>query len=282
MGLQFLDNPNFSGGATSLDKFMKAYGTSEQKGFFPYEWFDDIEKLRHTELPIPDAFYSKLKNCNVLETDFNMYNCLPKKGTSSSVALKKLGLTSPPKGKEQNYQDLRELWKRNHMETFQDFLKWYNKKDVVPTLETFQKMMQFYHQKRIDMLKLGFTSPNLANRILHSSNSLKFFPFNQEDKSFDDYIREWLTGGLSIIFTRCAKVGSSRIKNRSIMCKTIVGIDASQLYPFSMMKDMPTGVYTKRELREETGLFHPRRSKKIYLESIVLKYFQKQNPHCYI
>ena len=66
------------------------------------------------------------------------------------------------------------------------------------------------------------------------------------------------------------------------MCKTIVGIDASQLYPFSMMKDMPTGVYTKWELREDTGLFHPRRSKKNYLEYIVLKDFQKQNPHCYI
>ena len=66
------------------------------------------------------------------------------------------------------------------------------------------------------------------------------------------------------------------------MCKTIVGIDASQLYPFSVMKDMPTGVYTKWELREDTGLFHPRRSKKNYLECIVLKYFQKENPHSYI
>ena len=203
--------------------------------------------MRDTELPIADAFYSKLKNCNVLDTDFNMYNCLFKKGISSSVALKKLGLMSPPPGKEQNYQDLREIWRRNHMETFQDFLKWYNNKDVVPTLEALQKLMQFYHQKRIDMLKLGFTLPDLANRILHSSTSLKFFPFNQEDQRFDDYIREWLTGGPSIIFTRYAKVGSWRIKNSSNMCKTIVGIDASQLYPFSMMKDMPAGVYTKWE-----------------------------------
>ena len=132
------------------------------------------------------------------------------------------------------------------------------------------------------MLKLGFTLPNLANRILHSSTSLKFFPFNQEDQSFDDYIREWLTSGQSIVFTRYAKVGSSKIKNSSNMCKTIVANDASQLYPFSMMKDMPTEVYKKWELREETRLFHPRRSKKNYLECIVLQYFQKQNPHCYI
>ena len=88
-GIQFLDI-NFLRGATTLDKILKAYGTYEQKGFFPYECFDDIEKLRHTELPIADAFYSKLKNCNVLETDFNMYNHLLKKGIYSSVALKKL------------------------------------------------------------------------------------------------------------------------------------------------------------------------------------------------
>ena len=188
--------------------------------------------MRHTELPIADAFYSKLKNFNVLDTDFNMYNCLLKKGISSSGALKKLGLMSPPQGKEQNYQILRKIWRRNHMETFQVFLKWYNNKEVVPTLEALQKMMQICHQKRIDMMKLGFTLPNLANRILHSSTSMKFFPFNQEDRSFDDYIREWLTGGPSIIFRRYAKIGTSRIKNSSNMCKTIVGIDASQLYPF--------------------------------------------------
>ena len=66
------------------------------------------------------------------------------------------------------------------------------------------------------------------------------------------------------------------------MCKTIAVINASHLYPFSMMKDMPTGVYTKWELREDTGLFHPRKSKKNYLKCVVLKCFQKQKPYCYI
>ena len=37
MGLEFLYILNFLGGATSLDKLLKAYGTSEQKGLFPYE-----------------------------------------------------------------------------------------------------------------------------------------------------------------------------------------------------------------------------------------------------
>ena len=50
-GLQFLDILNFLGGATTLDNFFKAYGASEEKGFFPYEWFDSAEKLNVTQLP---------------------------------------------------------------------------------------------------------------------------------------------------------------------------------------------------------------------------------------
>ena len=142
--------------------------------------------------------------------------------------------------------------------------------------------MHFYHQKGIDMWKLGLTLPNLANRILHSSTPHNFFTSNREDKSFDDYIHGWLTGGPSIIFTTDVKVGVTKIKNSSNTCKsTPVGIDASQLNSFSMMKDMPTGVYTKWELRKDTGLFHPRRNKKSFLECVVLKYFQKQNPLIY-
>ena len=41
------------------------------------------------------------------------------------------------------------------MRTFKDFLGWYNKKDVVPTLEAMQKMVDFYHNKGIDTLRFG-------------------------------------------------------------------------------------------------------------------------------
>ena len=38
--VQVLHFMNFLGEATCLDSFLKAYKTSETKGFFPYEWFD--------------------------------------------------------------------------------------------------------------------------------------------------------------------------------------------------------------------------------------------------
>ena len=49
------------------------------------------------------------------------------------------------------------------MQFFSDSLKWYNNKVVVPTLEAMQNVIEFYHNKGIDMLKLGCTLPNVAN-----------------------------------------------------------------------------------------------------------------------
>ena len=68
--IQLLDVMNFPGGATSLHSSLKAYKTSETKGFFPYEWFDHPDKLQNTELPPYDAFYSKLRSCNPLEAKY--------------------------------------------------------------------------------------------------------------------------------------------------------------------------------------------------------------------
>ena len=67
--IQLLELMNFLGGATSLDSFLKAYKTSETKGFFPYEWFGHPDKMQNTELPPYDAFYSKLRSCNPLDAE---------------------------------------------------------------------------------------------------------------------------------------------------------------------------------------------------------------------
>ena len=77
---------NFLGGATSLDSFLKAYKTSETKGFFPYEWFDHADKMQNTELPPYDAFYSKLRSCNTLEAEYTDYVNLRKSGLTTEQA----------------------------------------------------------------------------------------------------------------------------------------------------------------------------------------------------
>ena len=68
--IQLLVIMNFLGGATSLDSFLKAYKISETKRFFPYEWLNHPNKIQNTELSPYDAFYSKLRSCNPLETEY--------------------------------------------------------------------------------------------------------------------------------------------------------------------------------------------------------------------
>ena len=110
---QLLDILNFLGGATSLDSFLKAYKTSETKGFFPYEWFDHPDKLQNPELPPCDAFYSKLRSCNPLETEYTDYVNLLKSGLTTEQAVIKLKLSKPPPTGIENYHYLQQIWKQD-------------------------------------------------------------------------------------------------------------------------------------------------------------------------
>ena len=90
-------------------------------------------------------------------------------------------LSKPPPSGEENYQYLLDIWNHENICTFKIYLRWYNNKDVVPTLEAMPKMLAFYHKKGIDMLKLGCTLPTLANICLRKSTSAKFYPFTETD-----------------------------------------------------------------------------------------------------
>ena len=110
--IQLLDIMNILGGATSLDSFLKAYKTSEIKGVFPYEWFDHPDKRQNPELTPYDAFYSKLRSCNHLETEYTDYVNLLKNGLTTEQAVIKLKLLKPPPTGIENYHYLRQIWKQ--------------------------------------------------------------------------------------------------------------------------------------------------------------------------
>ena len=275
---------NFLGGATSLDSFLKACKTKETKGFFPYEWFDCPEKMNNKELPPYDSFVSVLRNSNPLEKEYNDFQYLVNSGLTTEQAVVKLRkdrIRIPPTGAK-NYLYLQSVWENINMQYFSDFLKWYNNKDVVPTLEAMQKMIDIYHNKGIDMLKLGCTLPNLANICLHKSTDSKFYPFSESDKDLLEKIREDMVGGSSFVFTRKAVLDETFIRKSSNLCKSIVGIDASQLYPHSMCQPMPTGLYTRWEYDSETKTFTARENKSRSFENMVLSYFQRSRPDCKI
>ena len=69
-----------------------------------------------------------------------------------------------------------------------------------------------------------------------------------------------MIGGPSIVFTRKAVVDETHIRKSNNVCKSIVGIDASQLYPYSMCQPMPTGLYTRYEFDPEIQKFKLKQS----------------------
>ena len=100
--LRFLDTTSLIPPGYTYEAYLKAHGASLAKGFFPYEWMDDIDKLNHKALPNQEAFYSRLTEKTISNTD---------------------------------YSSLKEPWDRLQMESVRDLLIWYNNLDVEPFLE---------------------------------------------------------------------------------------------------------------------------------------------------
>ena len=124
-------------------------------------------------------------------------------------AFGKLKQSKPPPTEIEKYQYLQQIWMQEQMSSFKDFLRWYNDKDVLATLEAMQKLIAFYHDKNIDTLKLYCNLPNRCNICLQKSTDAKFYAFTEGDKNLLEKIRGDVAGGPSIVFTHKAVVDES-------------------------------------------------------------------------
>ena len=234
--------------------------------------------MSNKKLPPYDSFFSILRNNKPLENDYNDFQNLLNSGVTTEQAVINLRMDRMPPTGAENYSYLQSVGENHNMQYFSDFLKWYNNKDVVPTLETKQKMIKIYHNEGTDMLKLGCTLPDLANICFHKSIDSKFYPFTKSDKDLLEKIREDMVGGPSFVFTPKAVVDETFIRKSSNLGKSIVGIDASQLYPYSMCQPKPTGLYTRWKYDSETKRFLASQNKTRSFEDMVTSYFQQSRP----
>ena len=216
---------------------MKAYKTSETKGFFPCEQFDHPNKMQNTELSQYDAFYSNFSSCNPLKDEYTDYVIILKSQLTTEQDVVKLKLLKPPPTGIENYQHLQQIWKQEQINSIKDFLRWYNKEDVVKTLEAIQKMIVFYHDK--DMLKLGWTLPNLANACLHKSTDAKFPPFMKRDKDLSKKVRKDVVGGPSIVFTRKAVVDETFFESLQTYANILLELMPANFIPNRCVNPCP-------------------------------------------
>ena len=218
--LQFLDVTSYLAAGTSLDSFLKAFGTAgARKLHFPYSWFDTFEKLTYPDLPTKADFADDLR-CRVL-TDTDYAAC-------------------------------RNIWTEHDMTTMLDYLRFYNTSDVEPMLVAVERMMEFYRERNICMLSDGISLPGLCSRYLFKNLPPTTFFSTFDDGNRDLYmrLREEVCGRPALVFTRYAEAGVTNITpgphQQPLQCKSILGLDANSLYLSAIAKPMPTSHLIRR------------------------------------
>ena len=232
---KLLDITHFLSPGTSYEKFLKSFDVKEKKGFFPYEYFTKVSRLQETNLPPIEKWWSSLKNKNMLDDGIHSM--------------------------EENFKWLQEIWIKEKMETFQDFLVWYNKLDVYPFVTAASRLSEFYFEKNIDVFKEAISVPGVARKLLFKEarkQKVSFSLINNKNKDLHHTITQNIVGGPSIIFKRHHKKEETFIRNNAnIPCKSVIGFDANALYLWAFDQTMPAGSYIRRKAKTS---FKPEKS----------------------
>jgi hypothetical protein len=212
--LKFLDVCNYLAPGTSYDAWVKAYGCKQTKSWFPYEWFDSPAKLAYPGLPDYPAWYSRQKAAFLLSLE--------------------------------DWKACKRVFRDEGMSTFADWLRYYNNLDVAPFIEAQAKMKAFYAERGIDIFKDAVSLPGVSLQyLLRGLNKKTANPLYAPSKEAYEYLKEAVSGGPSIVFTRYHEAGVTRIRShtepQAKLCKRILGYDANALYLSTMLSDMPCG-----------------------------------------
>lgn len=255
--LRFLDICNFMAPGYTYAKYLDAFGVSQRKGFFPYEWMDSLDKLTYPSLPRREDFYSSLTQSSISENDYRL---------------------------------CQSAWGENNMTCMRDFLIWYNNLDVTPFLEAIQKQSDIYRERGIDMLKDAISLPGLAIEWLFSAidnpksiqetyqsapvgenrvsrlrcairESRRVHMIDDANSDLYELFKSNIVGGPSLVFHRHHEKNVTKIRElefgeNALPCKKLLGLDANALYLLCVMGDMPVGQPIRRF--PETG-FRPER-----------------------
>ena len=212
-------------------KNLEKYFTPEQikllkqKGFFPYDYMDNIEKLKDPKPPPQKAFYSKLTG----------------KGIDKN-----------------NYVHVLNVWKTWKMKTLKDYLKLYNESDVLLLADVFENFRDLCLKNYgLDPVHY-YTAPGLAWDAM-----LKMTGINLELLSNIDMllmIEKGIRGGISIISNRYGKANNKYMKgfNKKELSKYLMYIDANNLYGWAMSQKLPIHSFKWLTNKEIENLFNNR------------------------
>ena len=212
-------------GFKNIEKYFKPEQVNllKQKGFFPYDYMDDIEKLKDTKPPTQKAFYSKLTGHGI-----NNYN----------------------------YQHVLNIWKTFKMKTFKDYLELYNISDVLLLADVFENFRDICLKNYGLDPVYYFTAPGLAWDAM-----LKITKVNLELLSDYDMllmIEKGIRGGISIISNRYGKANNKYMKdyNKKEPSKYLTYLDANNLYGWAMSLKLPIHSFKEMTNKELENIFN--------------------------
>jgi hypothetical protein len=221
--LKFLDIKSYLAPGTSLKSFLKQSCVGAQKGIFPYDYIDCLDKLEETCLPPISKWYSQLTNSNLL-------------GNTEKQQKKRL-------------KQLKDIWKKNNMNTMRCYLEYYNNLDVVPLVAAICKFQKSCNDKQVDPFKDAISSPGVSMLIgmkMAESEGYRFPLINDKNKDFQYKILSNIVGGPSIVFNQINESGVTKIRGGDHIMEKAVGYDANSMYPKCLQDWLPVNAWYRR------------------------------------
>ena len=217
--LRFIDSANFlqsslqklaenlpKDGFNYLEKFVGKDPILKQKGVFPYEYIDSMERLNETCLPPKEKFFSSLTNEGISDED---------------------------------YTRAHEVWNRFECKTLWDYSEVYLKTDITiltDVFEDFRKMAKETYG--LDPLWY-YTAPGLSLDAALKFTRVELDQITDPDMSL--MVEKGIRGGICMAVTRYAKANNPHLKDYDPNKEKSYFRywDANNLYGSAMSRPLP-------------------------------------------
>ena len=211
-------------GFNNLEKYFTTEQIKllKQKGFYPYEYMDSIEKLKDTKPPPQQAFYSKLSGKGI-----NNYN----------------------------YNHVLNVWETFKMKSFKEYHEVYNITDVLLLADVFENFRDICLKNYGLDPVYYYTAPGLAWDAMLKMTKINLELLSDNDKLL--MIEKGIRGGISIISNRYGKANNKYMKdyNKKEASKYLMYVDANNLYGWAMSQKLPIHSFDWLTDKEIKNLF---------------------------
>ena len=196
---------------------------AKQKGFYPYEYMDSIEKFKEDKPPPKKAFNSKLSGYGI---------------------------------SDKNYNHVLNVWKTCNMKTMLDYHEFYNESDVLLLADVFENFrdlcLKVYGLDPVHY----YTAPGLAWDACLKMTNIQLDLITDPDMLL--MIEKGIRGGISIISNRYGEANNKYMKdfNRNKPTKYLMYLDANNLYGAAMSMKLPTHGFNWLTSREMENIYN--------------------------